>query len=60
MMAKKFKYIGNGVGVPGLPHEIDEDQAEERDQLDLLYAAIEAGQYAEDKPAKKAIKEGDK
>lgn len=59
-MAKQYKYVGNGEGIPGLPHEVDEDKAASRGVLDLLLAAVQAGQYVEVKPAKEAAKDGDK
>lgn len=47
---KKYKYIGEGAGVPGLPHEITEEQAQARGLSELLRAAIENGSYIEIKP----------
>jgi len=56
-MAKQYRYIGAGAGVPGLPHEITDEQAKARGVEDLLKAAVENGNYAEVKPGK-AGKEG--
>jgi hypothetical protein len=43
---KKYKYVGDGTGVPGLPNEVSDDQAAELGVLDILNAAIENGSYA--------------
>lgn len=40
---KIYKYIGDGAGVPGLPHEIPE--AESAAYGDQLKSALEAGLY---------------
>ncbi len=42
----QYKYNGDGAGVPGLPHEINDEQAVELGVQDLLSLAIEAGVYA--------------
>lgn len=54
---KTFIYIGGGDGVPGLPHEITDAQAQADGLNDLLNSAVEAGVYVEkkaeaEKPAK--------
>ena len=41
----KYKYVGVGLGVPGLPHEVDEAKLSPK-QKDLLREAIQAGNYA--------------
>lgn len=40
-----YQYVGDGAGVPGLPHEISALQAREMGLIDLLDAAIENGTY---------------
>ena len=47
-MARQFRFVGDGAGVPGLPHVISEDQARSDGVLELLEAAIQAGNYVED------------
>lgn len=41
----KYKYIGDGAGIPGLPHEITDEEAAARGLTELLKDAIEAGVY---------------
>lgn len=43
----KYKFVGDGLGVPGLPHEITDTEADELGVSDLLLAAIANGNYAE-------------
>lgn len=43
---KKYIYVGNGMGVPGLPHEISDDEAAKLGVLGILKDAIENGNYA--------------
>lgn len=42
---KNYKYVGNGMGVPGLPHEVSDDAAAELGVLHILNDAIENGSY---------------
>lgn len=42
----KYKFIKNGDGIPGLPHEITDEQAKAQGLEPLLKAAIAAGAYA--------------
>jgi len=42
---KNYLYVGNGMGVPGLPHEVSEDEAAELGVLHILNDAIENGSY---------------
>lgn len=55
-----YKYVGDGAGVPGLPHEISDEEADTLGVTDLLKAALENGSYekagssAQDKPEKKS------
>lgn len=41
----KYKYIGDGAGIPGLPHEITDEEAAARGLTVLLKDAVEAGKY---------------
>lgn len=41
-----YRYVGDGVGVPGLPHEISDDEAEKLGVKDLLDEAIANGSFA--------------
>lgn len=43
----QYKYVGDGLGVPGLPHEISDEEAQEQGVSELLHAAIENGSYVE-------------
>lgn len=47
---KEYKYVGNGMGVPGLPHEVSDDEAAELGVLNILREAIENGSYVEVTP----------
>jgi len=47
----KYKYVGEGAGVPGLPHEISDEDAEALGVTQLLADAIANGSYLEDKPS---------
>lgn len=42
---KIYKYVGDGVGVPGLPHQISEDEAKQLGVSEILKDAITAGNY---------------
>jgi hypothetical protein len=42
----KYIFIGDGLGVPGLPHEISAEEAERLGVGKLLADAIENGSYA--------------
>lgn len=42
----KYQYVGDGVGVPGLPHEIDDAEAAALGVTELLKQAVENGSYA--------------
>jgi hypothetical protein len=44
---KKYKYVGDGMGVPGLPHEISDEEVEALGVTELLKAALENGSYVE-------------
>lgn len=45
----EYKFIGEGAGVPGLPHEISDEEAESLGVTELLKAALENGSYVQDK-----------
>lgn len=54
-----YKFIGEGAGVPGLPHVVSDEYAEKMGVADVLKAAVKAGVYVaqdEDRPAIKADK----
>ena len=44
-MANFYKYVGDGMGVPGLPHEISDDEAAALGVSEILDAAIKNGSY---------------
>lgn len=44
---KKYQYAGNGMGVPGLPHLVSDDEAAELGVLHILNEAIKNGSYVE-------------
>jgi hypothetical protein len=46
-MAKRYRYVGQGQGVPGLPHEIDDEEARLLGVQELLAQALQAGVYKE-------------
>ena len=43
----EYKYVGNGMGVPGLPHLVSDDEAAELGVLHILNEAIKNGSYVE-------------
>jgi hypothetical protein len=44
-MSVKYVFIGSGDGVPGLPREVTEAEAEALGAAELLAEAIQAGAY---------------
>ena len=40
-----YKFAGDGAGVPGLPHEVTKEQAEQLDVGKILARAIDDGVY---------------
>jgi hypothetical protein len=42
----RYKFVGDGMGVPGLPHEISDEDAEALGMTQLLSDAIANGSYA--------------
>jgi len=41
----KYIYVGNGIGVPGLPHEISDDEAAALGVTEILEEAVRNGNY---------------
>jgi hypothetical protein len=41
----KYIFVGNGTGVPGLPHEISDDEAEALGVTEILEEAVRNGNY---------------
>jgi hypothetical protein len=41
-----YVFIGDGTGVPGLPHEISDDEAKRTGAQELLNSAVANGTYA--------------
>lgn len=61
-MPERYIYVGEGAGVPGLPHEVTDDQAEALGAIDILTQAIANGSYklvGPEKKAKPAKQEGE-
>lgn len=50
MADKIYRFVGQGQGVPGLPHVVSYEGAEAMGVLEILEAAIENGNYIEDNP----------
>ena len=46
-MSTLYQYVGDGAGIPGLPHEITDEEAEAKGVTRILQAAIENGSYVE-------------
>lgn len=44
---RTFRYCGAGAGIPGLPHELTEDEARALGVRDVLDAALANGSYQE-------------
>ena len=51
---QKYKFVGPGAGVPGLPHEITQAEIEQLNetQFDEWHAALSSGLYVEVTDAK--------
>ena len=49
----KYIFNGDGIGIPGLPHEITKDEANAAGVGDILAAAIKAGRYKQVRPPRK-------
>lgn len=41
----EYEYVGDGLGIPGLPHQLSTATAEALGLLDLLAAAVHNGSY---------------
>jgi hypothetical protein len=41
----QYQFVGDGMGVPGLPHMISDEEAAELGVSELLMAAVENGNY---------------
>jgi hypothetical protein len=52
----KYVFVGSGAGVPGLPHELTDEEAREPGVKEILRGALKAGTYKEVKPEKKTSK----
>lgn len=52
----KYKFVGEGMGVPGLPHEITDEQAKADGVDKLLDQAVMLGLYEEVKEPVKGQK----
>jgi hypothetical protein len=46
-MAKQYRYVGDGAGVPGLPHLISDEEAKALGVTQVLADAIKNGSYRE-------------
>ncbi len=44
---KRYRYVGEGAGVPGLPWEVTEEEAKLVGASEILKAAIANGNYVE-------------
>jgi hypothetical protein len=44
-MSKRYRYVGPGQGVPGLPHELDDEEARRLGVHELLEQALQAKVY---------------
>jgi len=47
-----YRFVGSGLGVSGLPHEIESRASLTKQQIEQLDAALEAGTYEEVKAGK--------
>lgn len=52
----KYKFVGEGMGIPGLPHEITDEQAKADGVDKLLDQAVTLGLYVEVKEPVKGSK----
>jgi hypothetical protein len=51
-MGKRYRFIGEGAGVPGLPHELTDEEARALGVEELLQAALANGNYVEMTPTR--------
>ena len=54
----KYKYTGEGQGVPGLPAQVSDKEAKELGLANVLKECIKAGLYKEDKKKPKEVANG--
>jgi len=52
-MTRTFKFTGVGEGIPGLAHEVTDDQAKALGLGEVLRSAVANGSYSEVKPERK-------
>ena len=45
--SSRYRFVGQGVGVPGLPWEVTREEAKQLGALTILDAAIANGNYVE-------------
>jgi hypothetical protein len=53
-MMKKYIFVGQGEGVPGLPHEVTDEQAKALGVEEILTDALANGNYKELKAKKES------
>jgi len=46
-MTRQYRFVGDGAGVPGLPHELTDDEARRLGVESLLADALKIGTYQE-------------
>jgi hypothetical protein len=44
---RTYRYCGEGLGIPGLPHDVTEEEARALGVWDVLQAALKNGSYRE-------------
>ena len=52
----KYRYVGPGQGVPGLPNEVSDKEAKGLGLSDVLKECVKAGLYKESKGKPKEVK----
>lgn len=52
-MGKSYRFVGDGLGIPGLPHEVTAEEAKVLGVEDILAAAVARGVYQEIKPERR-------
>jgi hypothetical protein len=55
-----YRFCGEGLGIPVLPHELTGQQAKEMDMLEVLQAAVKNGNYRSVKQVHEEIASGGK
>jgi len=56
-MEKTYRFVGVGQGIPGLPHEVTDEQAKALGLADILKSAVANGNYAEVAPVRGSQRE---